>query len=87
LTFSSVRIGHDDAPIPERIVDESGNVLFARYPILDGQEPFPTYGLMQFGARYVAATAWTARGTIMFHLSPTTLLLTQVGSSRLNAEI
>ena len=30
LTFSAIRIYQDHAPIPERIVDESGNVLFTR---------------------------------------------------------
>src|SRR5262249_57254360 len=40
------------APIPERIVDEAGNALFTRQQILDGQELFLTYGLMQFGTVY-----------------------------------
>ena len=52
LTFSAIRIYQDYAPIPERIVDESGNVLFTRQQILDGQEQFLTYGLMQFGTVY-----------------------------------
>src|SRR5215469_14577872 len=52
LTFSAIRIYQDHAPIPERIVDEAGNVLFTRQQILDGQEQFLTYGLMQFGTVY-----------------------------------
>ena len=52
LTFSAVRIYQDHAPVPERIVDESGNVLFTKQQILDGQEQFLTYGLMQFGTVY-----------------------------------
>jgi len=52
LTFSAIRIYQDYAPIPERIVDESGKVLFTRQQILDGQEHFLTYGLMQFGTVY-----------------------------------
>jgi nitric oxide reductase subunit B len=52
LTFSAIRIYQDYAPIPERIVDEAGNVLFTRQQILDGQELFLTYGLMQFGTVY-----------------------------------
>jgi nitric oxide reductase subunit B len=52
LTFSAIRIYQDYAPIPERIVDESGNVLFTRQQILEGQELFLTYGLMQFGTVY-----------------------------------
>src|SRR5215469_7354303 len=52
LIFSAMRIYQDYAPIPERIVDEAGNVLFTRQQILDGQEQFLTYGLMQFGTVY-----------------------------------
>ena len=52
LSFSAIRIYQDYAPIPERIVDEAGNVLFTRQQILDGQEQFLTYGLMQFGTVY-----------------------------------
>ena len=33
-------------------MDESGKVLFTRQQILDGQEQFLTYGLMQFGTVY-----------------------------------
>src|SRR5262245_22368138 len=52
LSFSAVRIYQDGAPIPERIVDDAGNVLFTKQQILDGQEQFLTYGLMQFGTVY-----------------------------------
>ncbi len=52
LTFSAIRIYQDHAPIPERIVDEMGNVLSTKQQILDGQEQFLTYGLMQFGTVY-----------------------------------
>ncbi len=52
LTFSAIRIYQDHAPIPERIVDEAGKVLFTKQQILDGQELFLTYGLMQFGTVY-----------------------------------
>ena len=52
LAFSAIRIYQDYAPIPERIVDEQGNVLCTKQQILDGQEQFLTYGLMQFGTVY-----------------------------------
>ncbi len=52
LTFSALRIYQDHAPVPERITDESGRVLFTKSQILDGQEQFLTYGLMQFGTVY-----------------------------------
>jgi nitric oxide reductase subunit B len=38
LTFSAVRIYQDYAPIPERVVDPSGNVLFTGQQLRDGQE-------------------------------------------------
>src|SRR5512135_1251092 len=63
LTFSAIRIYQDYAPIPERIVDESGKVLFTRQQILDGQEQFLTYGLMQFGTVY-GHGAYTRRGPV-----------------------
>ncbi len=49
LSFSALRIYQDSAPVPDRIVDEAGKVLFTRRQILEGQEQFLTYGLMQFG--------------------------------------
>lgn len=52
LTFSAVRIYQDSAPMPDKVVDEAGKVLFTREQILEGQELFLTYGLMQFGTVY-----------------------------------
>jgi nitric oxide reductase subunit B len=52
LTCSAIRIYQDSAPIPERIVDESGTVLATGQQIRDAQEQFLTYGLMQFGTIY-----------------------------------
>ena len=52
LAFSAIRMYQDYAPIPERIVDERRNELFTKQQILDGQEQFLTYGLMQFGTVY-----------------------------------
>ncbi len=52
LSFSALRIYQDSAPVPDRIVDEAGKVLFTRQQILEGQEQFLTYGLMQFGTVY-----------------------------------
>ncbi len=52
LSFSALRIYQDSAPIPERIVDEAGKELFTSRQILDGQELFLTFGLMQFGTVY-----------------------------------
>ena len=52
LSFSAIRIYQDSAPVPERIVDEAGNVLFTKAQIMKGQEQFLTFGLMQFGTVY-----------------------------------
>ncbi len=52
LAFSAIRMYQDHAPVPERIVDESGKPLFTGERILHGQEQFLTYGLMQFGTVY-----------------------------------
>ena len=52
LSFSALRIYQDSAPVPDRIVDEAGKVLFTRQHNLEGQEQFLTYGLMQFGTVY-----------------------------------
>jgi nitric oxide reductase subunit B len=52
LAFSAVRIYQDSAPVPERIVDESKQILFTKPQLFEGQELFLTYGLMQFGTVY-----------------------------------
>jgi nitric oxide reductase subunit B len=38
----------DEPPIPAKVVDASGNVLFAGADITAGQEVFPKNGLMEF---------------------------------------
>ena len=52
LTYSAIRIYQDHAPLPGRIVDGGGKVLFTGQQILHGQEQFLTYGLMKFGTVY-----------------------------------
>ena len=46
------RTYQSDPPIPDRAVDPSGGTVFTGDDILDGQELFLTYGLMQFGTVY-----------------------------------
>ena len=36
-------------PIPERVVDQDGSLLFTRDDLMAGQHLFQKYGLMQFG--------------------------------------
>lgn len=52
LAYLAMRIYQDHAPIPSRIVTESGEALFTGADILEGQEHFLTYGLMQYGTVY-----------------------------------
>ena len=37
-------------PIPARVVDPAGNVLFTRDDVIGGQETFLRYGLMEYGS-------------------------------------
>jgi nitric oxide reductase subunit B len=41
---------HRVAPIPDQVVDESGNVLTTRQEIMAGQDVFQRYGLMDVGS-------------------------------------
>jgi nitric oxide reductase subunit B len=52
LGYAAVRTYSESAPVPSRIVDEAGKTLFDRADIVQGQEHFLTYGLMQFGTVY-----------------------------------
>jgi nitric oxide reductase subunit B len=45
-------IYRDQPPIPERVVDPSGQVLFTGDDIRRGQDVFQKYGLMQYGTLY-----------------------------------
>src|SRR5262249_44337902 len=52
LGYLALRIHSEHAPLPGRVVDESGRLLMTRGEILQGQEAFLTHGLMQFGSVY-----------------------------------
>jgi nitric oxide reductase subunit B len=52
LGYAVVRTFRESAPVPSRIVDEAGRTLFDREEIVQGQEHFLTYGLMQYGTIY-----------------------------------
>ena len=52
LSYLAIRVYQDQAPIPGRVVSEKGQVILTREDILDGQEAFLTYGLMQYGSIY-----------------------------------
>jgi nitric oxide reductase subunit B len=52
LGYLALRVHSDYAPVPGRVVDETGRLLMTRDEILQGQEAFLTHGLMQFGSVY-----------------------------------
>jgi nitric oxide reductase subunit B len=54
LGYLALRVYEDHAPIPGRIVSEKNkeDVILTRADILDGQEAFLTYGLMEYGTVY-----------------------------------
>jgi nitric oxide reductase subunit B len=52
LGYLALRAHSEHAPVPGRVVDESGRLLMTREEILQGQEAFLTHGLMQFGSVY-----------------------------------
>src|SRR5262252_9195767 len=52
LGYLALRVHSDHAPVPGRVVDETGKLLMTREEILQGQEAFLTHGLMQFGSVY-----------------------------------
>ncbi|HWB55010.1 MAG TPA: cbb3-type cytochrome c oxidase subunit I [Tepidisphaeraceae bacterium] len=52
LTFLAVRLYEDHPPIPDRVVLPNGQTLFTSEDILQGQQDFLTYGLMEYGSVY-----------------------------------
>jgi nitric oxide reductase subunit B len=52
LGYLALRVHSEHAPVPGRVVDETGRLLMTREAILQGQEAFLTHGLMQFGSVY-----------------------------------
>jgi len=49
LIWMAVKAHQDAPPIPEKVVGPSGETIFTRDDILDGQEVFLKYGLMENG--------------------------------------
>ncbi|HEY7422673.1 MAG TPA: cbb3-type cytochrome c oxidase subunit I [Gemmataceae bacterium] len=52
LGYLALRVYEDHAPVPERVVSETGAEVFTGEDILQGQVAFLTYGLMQYGSIY-----------------------------------
>ncbi len=49
LGYLAARIYSDQPPIPRQVLSAAGSVLFTRDDIIEGQQLFQKYGLMQFG--------------------------------------
>jgi nitric oxide reductase subunit B len=52
LGYLALRVYEEHAPVPVRVVDETGREILTGDDIVQGQEAFLTYGLMQFGSVY-----------------------------------
>ena len=52
LGYLALRVYEEHAPVPARVVDEAGRKSSTGEEIMQGQEAFLTYGLMQFGSVY-----------------------------------
>ncbi len=50
LGFLAYRTYTDEPPIPDRVQDSGGHVLFTRNDIISGQETFLRNGLMEYGS-------------------------------------
>ncbi|WP_027191740.1 nitric-oxide reductase large subunit [Fundidesulfovibrio putealis] len=48
--FIAVRSYEDAPPIPEKVLDQSGQVVFTREDVITGQQVFLKYGLMENGS-------------------------------------
>src|SRR3990172_2517902 len=52
LGFLATTIYRDEPPIPGRVVDPTGSVIFTRDDVLGGQGVFEKYGLMEYGSLF-----------------------------------
>jgi nitric oxide reductase subunit B len=52
LGYLALRVYQDHAPVPGRVVSETGTTIFNKDDILLGQQVFLTYGLMEYGSVY-----------------------------------
>jgi len=50
LGYLALRTYQEQPPIPERVVDPSGGVVFTREDVIEGQRVFLKNGLMQYGS-------------------------------------
>lgn len=52
LGYLALRVYQDHAPVPGKVVSETGQIIFTGEDILLGQRAFLTYGLMEYGSVY-----------------------------------
>ena len=68
LGYLALQVHSEHAPVPGRVVDETGRPLMTREEILQGQEAFLTHGLMQFGS--VSPVTGLERGVSVGEIRP-----------------
>lgn len=52
LGYLAIRVYQDHAPVPGKVVSETGPLILTSEDILLGQQAFLTYGLMEYGSVY-----------------------------------
>jgi len=52
LGYLALRVYQDHAPVPERVTSPTGQIIITGEDILQGQQAFLTYGLMEYGSIY-----------------------------------
>ena len=52
LGYLALRVYQDHAPIPARVISPTGQTIITGEDILQGQQVFLTYGLMEYGSIY-----------------------------------
>ena len=82
LGFLAYRTYTGEAPIPARVVDPAGAVLFTHEDILGGQQVFLRNGLMEYGSVLAMAHTLgrTTRPTICAARQPASSIPTAVGN-------
>src|SRR5689334_7971226 len=52
LGYLALRVYQDHAPVPGRVVSEGGQQVLTGADVVQGQQAFLTYGLMEYGSVY-----------------------------------
>jgi len=52
MGYLALRVYEDHAPVPGKVVSQTGDLIFTRDDIHQGQQAFLTYGWMEYGSVY-----------------------------------